>query len=81
MQLVPVRELLDIMLDGVAAGYFVPTNDPDDCTFCDYAEVCRARRSAWGKTISPLASWSEEHANAGVQPAFSHLKRTRTFED
>jgi ATP-dependent helicase/nuclease subunit B len=80
-QLVPVRELLDIMLDGVAEGYFVPTNDPDDCTFCDYAEVCRARRSAWGKTISPLASWSEEHANAGVQPAFSHLKRTRTFED
>ena len=79
--LTPVRDLLTIMLDGVSHGHFVPTDDPNDCTFCDYAEVCRARRGSWGKIDSPLAVWSEEHANAGIQPAFAHLKRTRTFDD
>ena len=68
------------MLDGVAAGHFVPTDDPDDCSFCDFAEVCRVRKGAFGKTSSPLAEWSREHANAGLLPAFEQLKRVRTFE-
>lgn len=77
----PVGELVALMLDGVAAGRFVPTDTADDCTFCDYAEVCRARRAAFGTTISPLAEWSEEHLNTGLQPAFEQLKRVRLFED
>ena len=78
--LAPIIELLDIMLDGVAEGHFVPTNEKDDCKFCDFAPVCRARRVEWGGTVSPLAEWSEEHLNAGLWPAFGHLKRARTFE-
>ncbi len=75
-----VSELVDTMLDGVAAGAFVPTDRVDDCKFCDFADICRARDVGYGKTVSPLASWSEEHLNAGLWPAFAQLKRTRTFE-
>ncbi|MEM7413935.1 MAG: PD-(D/E)XK nuclease family protein [Gemmatimonadota bacterium] len=80
-QLAPVGELLDVMLDGVAAGHFVPTNDSNDCTFCDYAEVCRVRRSDFGAIDSPMAAWSEEVMNVGLWPAFEHLKKARTFEE
>jgi ATP-dependent helicase/nuclease subunit B len=76
-----VGELLGLMLDGVAAGSFVPTDQEDDCRFCDFAPVCRVRELGFGKLDSPLAAWSLEHMNAGVQPAFSHLKRARTFEE
>ncbi len=75
-----LEELVGRMLDGVAAGAFVPTDDPDDCRFCDYAEVCRARREDWGRVTSPLADWSCEHLNAGLDPALASLKRVRTFE-
>ncbi|MDX1493285.1 MAG: PD-(D/E)XK nuclease family protein, partial [Longimicrobiales bacterium] len=76
----PVNELVDIMLEGVAQGHFVPTDSADDCTFCDYAPVCRVRQTTWG-SVSPLAEWSKEHLNTGLQPAFQHLKRVRTFEE
>jgi hypothetical protein len=68
------------MLDGVAAGSFVPTDRADDCKFCDFASVCRVSETTYGNTVSPLADWSEQHLNAGVWPAFAHLKRTRKFE-
>jgi ATP-dependent helicase/nuclease subunit B len=80
LRLEGVRELLGIMLDGVAAGAFVPTDDPDDCRFCEFAEVCRAHDAGFGKTRSPLATWSAEHTNAALWPAFAPLKRVRTFE-
>lgn len=75
-----VDGLVETMLDGVAAGYFVPTDNADDCTFCDYAEICRVRKTSWA-TVSPLAEWAEEHMNTGVQPAFEHLKRVRSYEE
>jgi ATP-dependent helicase/nuclease subunit B len=75
-----VGELLGIMLDGVAAGSFVPTEKADDCRFCDYAPACRVREVGFGRLLAPLASWSEEHLNLGLWPAFAHLKRARTFE-
>lgn len=76
-----VTPLLALMLEGVVEGYFVPTDRTDDCRFCDFAEICRARGSGFGKMDSPLAEWSEEHANAGLWPAFTSLKRVRGFED
>jgi ATP-dependent helicase/nuclease subunit B len=79
--LAPVSQLLEIMLDGVAAGHFVPTDQKDDCRFCDFAPVCRARRVEWGGIVSPMAEWSEELANTGLHPAFAHLRRARTFEE
>jgi ATP-dependent helicase/nuclease subunit B len=80
LRLAGVHELLGIMLDGVAGGSFVPTDDPEDCKFCDFAEVCRARGASYGATSSPLATWSAEHTHAALWPAFSALKRARTFE-
>ena len=76
-----VTELLEHMLDGVAQGRFVPTDQADDCAFCDFAEICRVRTGDFGKVDAPLADWSEGHLNVGLWPAFEHLKRVRTFED
>ena len=75
-----VGELLGLMLDGVASGSFVPTDQADDCRFCDFAEVCRVKKKGFGKLNSPMADWSQEHLNAGVWPAFGSLKRVRMFE-
>ena len=72
--------LVDLLLDGVAAGQFVPTDEPADCAFCDFAEICRARRGDYGKIESPMAEWSKEHTNLGLWPAFARLKKVRTFE-
>lgn len=80
LALAAVEGVLGHMLDGVAEGAFVPTNDQSDCSFCDFAEICRADRGSWGRVASPLAAWSEEHVNTGVWPALAHLKRVRTFE-
>jgi hypothetical protein len=76
-----VADLVERMLDGVAEGSFVPTDDPDDCTFCDFGEICRVGAGEHGETVSPLAEWSAEHLNAGLWPAFFNLKRVRTFEE
>ena len=81
LPLAGITSLLDRMLDGIAAGSFVPTERADDCKFCDFAAVCRVRESGYGKVHSVLADWSEEHLNAGVWPAFADLKRVRKFED
>jgi CRISPR/Cas system-associated exonuclease Cas4 (RecB family) len=75
-----VGELLGLMLEGVAAGSFVPTDHADDCRFCDFADVCRVREGSFGKLDSPMADWSQEQLNVGLWPAFSSLKRVRTFE-
>jgi ATP-dependent helicase/nuclease subunit B len=54
------------LLDFVARGWFVPTNMPDDCRFCDYAATCRVKIDAYGKVDSPLAEWSREADGAAV---------------
>jgi hypothetical protein len=72
-------ELLGHMLDGVAAGAFVPTDSSDDCRFCDYAEICRAWTDDWGKVHSPPAEWSVERIG-GLLPSFAYLKQVRGFE-
>ncbi len=81
LSLAGVGSLIDHLLDGVAAGSFVPTERSDDCRFCDFAAICRVREIGYGKVHSPLADWSEEHLDASVWPAFADLKRVRKFED
>lgn len=45
------------MMDGVAAGHFVPTDDPQDCRWCDFSAVCRVRTQ--GNSLrSPAAEWT-----------------------
>ena len=50
-------ELVDQLLDMVAAGRFLPTDDPEDCFICDFKGICRATRDRWGKLSSPPAEW------------------------
>lgn len=51
--------LVERLLDGVAAGRFLPTENPDDCGWCDYAATCRVRKK--GRTTeSPAADWAAE---------------------
>jgi len=78
--LAPFETLLATMLDGVAEGHFVPTDTSNDCTFCDFSEICRVTRDDYGGIDSPLADWSEEQANTGLWPSFRQLKVTRSFE-
>ena len=74
-------ELLGLMFDAAAAGHFVPTDTADDCTFCDFAAVCRASRGDFGKIDSPLADWSQELGNTGMWPAFHQLRKIRAFSE
>jgi ATP-dependent helicase/nuclease subunit B len=80
LALAGIHDLLDRMLDGVGAGAFVPTDDANDCRFCDFAPVCRARKGDFGKVDSPLADWSKEMLAVGLHPSMAHLKRVRDFE-
>ncbi len=77
----PLPDLLGIMLDGVAAGAFVPTDDKGDCKFCDFAEVCRVKELGYGGVSSPPAAWTKERLATEGVPALSHLKKVRDFEE
>ena len=76
-----VTSLLERLLDIVADGGFVPTDSVDDCRFCDYAAVCRARDAGWGRVESPLAEWSQQQLNLSLHPAFARLRAVRKFEE
>jgi RecB family exonuclease len=54
------------LLDFVRNGWFLPSNDSNDCRFCDYASVCRVSTDAWGRVTSPLAEWSREADGAAA---------------
>lgn len=81
LRLAGLPGLLDTMLDGVAAGRFVPTDSADDCKFCDFSEVCRVSKGGFGRIDSPMAEWSEQLMNVGLWPAFEQLKKSRGWED
>jgi ATP-dependent helicase/nuclease subunit B len=63
------RELIDLLLDNVAAGRFLPTDNPDDCTFCDFGECCRISAAKGKQTISPLAAWARTQGPACAEYA------------
>jgi len=74
-----IGSLVGHMLQGVAEGRFIPTNDKEDCSYCDYSEVCRVEKSDYGGvTSSPLAEWSKKHLK---DPDLTSLKKIREFED
>jgi ATP-dependent helicase/nuclease subunit B len=75
-----VERVIGHMLDGVAAGRFVPTDDPEDCRFCDYAEICRVDRLRFGGVDAPLARWAKERMREGASPAFESLAAVRSSE-
>jgi ATP-dependent helicase/nuclease subunit B len=78
----PLPELLARMLDGVAAGAFIPTDESADCRFCDYAPICRVNASGQGGAESPMAEWTKERlVGPGTPPELAYLSSVRTLED
>jgi ATP-dependent helicase/nuclease subunit B len=53
----PARKLIDVLLEWAARGHFFPTENPEDCRYCDYRAVCRVREGN-GRTHSPMAEWT-----------------------
>jgi hypothetical protein len=62
LELEEARGVIRSLLDQVREGSFVPTDDPEDCSYCEYQPVCRASRDARGRsTRSPRAAWAKDH--------------------
>ena len=55
------RELVAALLDNIAAGRFLPTDERSDCTFCDFRVACRVVATK-NETNSPLANWARNLA-------------------
>jgi hypothetical protein len=62
------------LLDLVRSGWFVPTNDVEDCRWCDFAAVCRTSVDAYGKVASQPAEWSRS-ADAEAVDVLRRLRR------
>ena len=57
------RTVIDEMLQQVRDGFFIPTTDSGDCTYCDYAVICRVTKDKHDHVkVSPRAQWAKEHA-------------------
>ena len=75
-------EIVQHLIDSVREGRFVPTNDPDDCRFCDYKEICRfgSVQDSDNKDTAPRVEWTRDKG-IGLEPAVGHLLQARRFED
>ncbi len=69
--------LIDRLLEAVAAGRFLPTEEGDDCRFCDYAAICRHSSDGW-RSETPLATWAAEHFEA--LPEYRERREARVWE-
>jgi ATP-dependent helicase/nuclease subunit B len=58
------ERVLDALCELVAHGYFVPTDEPDDCKFCDNHKICRVVIDDWNKIDSPGAEWGKANAES-----------------
>ncbi|HUE77412.1 MAG TPA: PD-(D/E)XK nuclease family protein [Longimicrobiales bacterium] len=70
--------LVERLLEMAAGGQFLPTDNPDDCRFCDYAPVCRHRAEGWDRT-TPRADWARERL--GTLAEFAALRDVRDWEN
>ena len=70
-------ELVARLLDRVAGGHFLPTDDAGDCRFCNYQAICRVREADFG-AISPLAEWVKERI--GDAPELAGLRAIRNWD-
>jgi CRISPR/Cas system-associated exonuclease Cas4 (RecB family) len=63
-ELAAAAGIVDGLMRYVEQGLFPPTNEAHDCTYCDYAPVCRASTDDHHKTSSPRAEWAGQHAES-----------------
>jgi hypothetical protein len=54
-------EVVDRLLSIAARGHFFPTDEADDCRWCDYRAVCRVKVES-SRISSPAADWSAKVA-------------------
>lgn len=74
------RGLVDRLLETVADGRFLPTEDPRDCRFCDYRPICRHRTDGWQRDWeTPLADWAGEHFE--TLPEYRERREARVWEE
>lgn len=69
------HELVASVLADIAAGRFIPTDDPTDCRFCDQQAICRVVASGAFSVNSPRAAWVADRLESS--PALVTLKRRR----
>jgi ATP-dependent helicase/nuclease subunit B len=66
--------IISRLLDLVAGGLFLATDDPADCAFCDFRQVCRV--TGKGDAMeSPPAEWARTHGPA--LPEYALLRGLR----
>jgi RecB family exonuclease len=76
-ELAQAKPIIDNLLAHVRAGEFIPTQDPNDCRFCEYAPICRTQGGEY-TTISPRAQWAAD--NAEQLPSYSGMLDRRSGE-
>jgi ATP-dependent helicase/nuclease subunit B len=67
--------IVGALIELVERGTFLPTDEPRDCTYCDYQAVCRAKRDDYGNPSSPPATWGKERKEH--LEAYEPLRRAR----
>ncbi len=74
-------DVLDHLVDAVAAGHFVPTNDPSDCRWCDFRAICRHGSLQIGDDPgNPRVAWVLDRI-PGLEPSLHSLFAVRGVED
>jgi ATP-dependent helicase/nuclease subunit B len=74
------RGLIDRLLDGVAAGRFLPTEEPKDCRFCDFKPICRHQTEGYDASWeTPRADWGLAHFQ--TLPEYRERREARVWED
>ncbi len=72
----PGRALLTTLVEMIRHGAFLPTDDPDDCTYCDYKAACGD-----SKTIAAASTLKlDDERNTPLGP-FRGLRRDATPTD
>ena len=78
-ELIRGQGLIDRLLDTVAGGRFLPTEDPSDCRFCDYAPICRHRTDGWRRDWeTPRADWARDRFDA--LPEYRERREVRHWD-
>lgn len=68
--------VVETLLEIAADGHYLPTDRVEDCTFCDFQAVCRARTDAFGNTGCPDVAWARDAIKEGA-PEYARLRTLR----
>lgn len=69
-------DVVERLLDLVREGLFFPTDEPNDCKFCDFHAVCRVDAPELGALISPPADWTKSAGDLEELRSFRELRES-----